>query len=243
LATARELLEQADMLMRRNRLREVAAAAGPASDFPLLTDAVAPEDRDLPAASFPAAQPAAAALAYMPAPAMEVDGQAAAGGDVPILTEIVEDFEPISIIGAPDDPAEAAQWPDFDDGELVPEVLRPVVREAPSAPMVPEAAAMAMPQVVADTLAPPLPRPGDADLDARWDTLAEDVRMQVLQRIDIFTDTGLQKQLTARLQPIVDRASADLVATINQQVGQLLRAYVAEAIEREIEKWRHGDGA
>ncbi len=73
---------------------------------------------------------------------------------------------------------------------------------------------------------------------ARWAALAEEIRMQVLQRIDIFTDTGMQQQLTARLQPIVDRASADLVATINQHVGTLLRAYVAEAIEREIEKWR-----
>ncbi|MBK7745399.1 MAG: hypothetical protein IPI40_18015 [Betaproteobacteria bacterium] len=71
--------------------------------------------------------------------------------------------------------------------------------------------------------------------------LAEEVRMQVLQRIDIFTDTGLQEQLTARVQPIVDRASADLVAAINQHLGQLLRAYVAEAIEREIEKWRSGE--
>lgn len=78
------------------------------------------------------------------------------------------------------------------------------------------------------------------DETERWNALAEEIRMQVLQRIDIFTDTGLQKQLSARLQPIVDRASADLVATINHQVGQLLRAYVAEAIEREIEKWRQG---
>jgi hypothetical protein len=81
--------------------------------------------------------------------------------------------------------------------------------------------------------------PLDATLDAtRWNLMAEDIRMQVLQRIDIFTDTGLQAQLTQRLQPIVDRASADLVAAINQHVGQILRAYVAEAIEREIEKWR-----
>jgi len=74
----------------------------------------------------------------------------------------------------------------------------------------------------------------------RWDRLAEEVRMQVLQRIDIFTDTGLQEQLARRLQPMVDRASADLVATINHHVGALMRAYVAEAIEREIEKWRAG---
>lgn len=84
--------------------------------------------------------------------------------------------------------------------------------------------------------------PGAADDPERWKALAEEIRMQVLQRIDIFTDTGLREQLTARLQPVVDRASADLVATINREVGQLLRAYIAEAIEREIEHWRHGGG-
>ena len=84
--------------------------------------------------------------------------------------------------------------------------------------------------------------PRDADDPERWKALAEEIRMQVLQRIDIFTDTGLREQLTARLQPVVDRASADLVATINREVGQLLRTYVAEAIEREIEHWRHGGG-
>ena len=74
--------------------------------------------------------------------------------------------------------------------------------------------------------------------EARWASMAEEIRMQVLQRIDLFTDTGLRDQLGARLQPIVDRASADLVATINQHVGDLLRTYVAEAIEREIENWK-----
>ena len=66
--------------------------------------------------------------------------------------------------------------------------------------------------------------------------------MQVLQRIDIFTDTGLREQLSTQLQPIVDRASAEMVATVNEQVGKLLRAYIAQAIEREIETWRKGSG-
>ena len=85
--------------------------------------------------------------------------------------------------------------------------------------------------------AAPAPRQAPED-EARWHALAEEIRMQVLQRIDLFTDTGRREQLAARLQPIVDRAGADLVATINQHVGVLLRAYVAEAIEREIERWR-----
>ena len=82
------------------------------------------------------------------------------------------------------------------------------------------------------------PQAADVPNAANWDAMAEEIRMQVLQRIDLFTDTGLRTQLGERLQPIVDRASADLVATINQHVGELLRAYVAEAIEREIDSWR-----
>ncbi|MEO6565538.1 MAG: hypothetical protein ABIO63_05840 [Casimicrobiaceae bacterium] len=77
-----------------------------------------------------------------------------------------------------------------------------------------------------------------ADDDERWVAAAEEIRMQVLQRIDLFTDTGLRDQLAERLQPIADRASADFVAAINLHVGDLLRSYVAEAIEREIELWR-----
>lgn len=85
-----------------------------------------------------------------------------------------------------------------------------------------------------------VPAPAAPPRDESWEALAEEIRMQVLQRIDLFTDTGLRDRLGERLKPIVDRASADLVATINQHVGELLRAYVAEAIEREIERWRAG---
>jgi hypothetical protein len=84
----------------------------------------------------------------------------------------------------------------------------------------------------------PVAEPPVMPSEADWDALAEEIRMQVLQRIDMFTDTGLRERLGERLKPIVDRASADLVATINQHVGELLRAYVAEAIEREIDRWR-----
>jgi hypothetical protein len=71
--------------------------------------------------------------------------------------------------------------------------------------------------------------------------IAEEIGMQVLQRIDIFTDTTLRAQLAERLRPVVERAAADLVAEINQHVGELVRAQISEAIEREIESWRSGD--
>jgi hypothetical protein len=74
--------------------------------------------------------------------------------------------------------------------------------------------------------------------DERWRALAEQISMQVLQRLDLFTDTGLKAQLAAHLQPIVARAGVELVEAINHHVGQLVRSYVAEAIEREIAQWR-----
>ena len=46
----------------------------------------------------------------------------------------------------------------------------------------------------------------------------------------------------AELTPIVERASTQMIETINRELGELVRAYVAEAIEREIETWRNRDG-
>lgn len=74
--------------------------------------------------------------------------------------------------------------------------------------------------------------------EERWRALAEQVSMQVLQRLDLFTDTGLKDQLARRLEPIVERASAELVGEITEHVGRLVRTYVSEAIEREIADWK-----
>jgi hypothetical protein len=79
------------------------------------------------------------------------------------------------------------------------------------------------------------PEAADPEL---WRALAEQISMQVLQRVDLFTDTGLKEQLAQRLKPIVERASAELVVAITQNVGRLLRTYVSEAIEREIAQWK-----
>ena len=79
--------------------------------------------------------------------------------------------------------------------------------------------------------------PGTAD-EELWRALAEQISMQVLQRLDLFTDTGLKVQLAQRLEPIVERASAELVGEITEHVGRLVRTYVSEAIEREIAQWK-----
>ena len=108
----------------------------------------------------------------------------------------------------------------------------------PAAEIAPKTTESTPPEPAIGADAPPALPPPIADDWARWEALAEEIRMQVLQRIDIFTDTRLRKQLSAQLQPIVDRAAVQMVGTINEEVGRLLRAYIAEAIEREIDKWR-----
>jgi len=297
MSSARELLDQADALMQRNRrpLR--------GDEIPELTDVV-PDD---------ALPRAARTEAMLPRPAARAP---ASVDDIPELTEAVEEIEAPSIQEYPDDPDELSRWLQEDEPKIpshvretprvevsqgepraavaglsqmpdpLPEaMLRADARvspdaEIPAGPVTPPATVTASwpppadaavteapeeiffddvpdPAVAEDVREPerairrdddslPAPDaatpPSDTDDPERWNALAEEIRMQVLQRIDIFTDTGLREQLTARLQPVVDRASADLVATINREVGQMLRTYVAEAIEREIEHWRHGGG-
>lgn len=274
--TARELLEQAEALMRRNRagaidteipeLTEVVPAVigpppAPANldDVPELTDIVEeieiasiaelPDeggassewlhiDRDgltlagLPSDSVIAMPPPAAAREQEVATAaavaveepFEQEGPAAESPAPPVEEAFEREAPPAESVEAPE-----ASLPERDavpgDGGFAESALLPV--EAPTAE--PDAAPVEAESAVA------------GDDWARWQALAEEIRMQVLQRIDIFTDTALREQLGAQLQPIVDRASAEMIETINREVGTLLRAYIAEAIEREIEKWRKGN--
>jgi hypothetical protein len=226
MATARELLEQADTLMRRNRENE----SDP--EIPELTEVVSTGDgiaEDDSIADFAGAGEAPVDVPKAPVQDAIVD---AAGPDtIPVLTEAVADLDPFSPLRLDATAVTASRWPQDvpEDGAIA------FPGEASVVPLPPlPGAGMSAPQLFAND---------DRERDAaRWERVAEDVRMQVLQRIDIFTDTGLQEQLKERLQPIVDRASADLVATINREVGKLLRTYVAEAIEREIDKWRQDGG-
>jgi hypothetical protein len=298
--TARELLEQADALMRRNRARELDA------DIPELTDEVVVAASGAPVREHSMGSRSTPRQRQGP------------GDDVPELNDAVEE---LSIHPPPDDEGEVSRWLEVDRGEasitgpapdsivavppstlrspsLAPEVVlhsgaqngdapvpapptaaavlaartagtlssrpaetppasdpvfeamlgtpsaqaaEPALDEqlpevhAASSPVASAPVANESPVLAAETALPAAPD------ERQWEGLAEEIRMQVLQRIDIFTDTGLQGELAARLQPIVDRASADLVTTINREVGQILRAYVAEAIEREIETWRESN--
>jgi hypothetical protein len=275
--TARELLEQADALMRRNR-----GGSGGESSIPVLTESV-PEPRAEPSRRGPSTQDRSAAMLRMPAaPSPDVhpeiawtsanaaevgevsDDLAAAPADLdpPVLTDAVEELA-IDLAPLPPERAEedASPWlgPDTIDPALhsitgpapdtvgvVPAVTLRAAEPASAQAEEPDptvtrtfrAAGSATVPPPAGSAPPEATTVAPASDDARWNALAEQISMQVLQRLDLFVDTGLKAQLAAHLQPIVARASAELVETIDDHVGKLVRAYVAEAIEREIAQWR-----
>jgi len=265
--TARELLEQADALMRRNR----AADTG----IPVLTDVVAPRAVAAPREAPPAAPAPRSAKPQRDEPATQGPAtRQALSVEPPVLTDVVEELA----VDIPPAPSEYAQgepslWlgpdtidpalhsitgPSPDTTAVVPPVTlrvpeRPVeafgsvdepdptvtrtLRAAGSAPTPPPAQSLPAQQAPPPEAAP-YSEASAAEEEERWRALAEQISMQVLQRIDLFTDTGLKAQLAAHLEPIVADAGRELVDAINDHVGQLVRSYVAEAIEREIAQWR-----
>jgi hypothetical protein len=270
MATARELLEQADELMRRNRRAE--------SDIPVLTDSIVgvASVRRAPVAQaeIPVltekVEPAVVKVTPLPSP--PVSARSVFEGD-PSDWLVMDTIDPSlhSITGGSPDtlavvPPVTLKAPETMGGDA--EISsRVTFKAAGSAATPPPAGSFSSahsplePTLMPSTASPPMmvastpapapaavpvhaaaneaePEPPAAASEERWQALAEQVSMQVLQRLDLFTDTGLKDQLTHHLQPIVDRASAELVASINEQVGKLVRSYVAEAIEREIAQWR-----
>jgi len=287
--TARELLEQADALMRRNRKRGKGRLG-----VPTLTDALG-VDRDaslaptviLPDAPARSVDPIVLDAprdvdAMAPDPVLDTDPISLDTlADVPVLTDAVVAWPPLAasrenaeIAGEAIDagiagtatvetdagdafPASAGEAEAVAASARPPAVLEQEASEpaheeappaAPAAPMsdddfildIPPAQQEAPAALDDDSPIPPVAGPATLMPGGRdWDALAEEIRMQVLQRLDLFTDTALREQLGARLSPIVERASAALVETINRELGELVRGYVAEAIEREIESWRN----
>lgn len=291
--TARELLEQADALMRRNRnaggddvpvLTEVVPAAPAFSDdeeVPVLT-AVVDKVTVPPAPQWHEEEPSG----------IDIDADLAAlGPDFPLVAELPSkgpDFMPPT--GRPDPhlpmleiPPEAHQYrldPVAAPTPSSPQVARPNASSGISGemlektlplsellaaptpqgidtrffdippgtpipvPATAQASGVSAPAVVAATApvaaAVPAPEPPKpvVDLDAVVRELTEQITLQVLQKLDIYTERGMQEHLAQHLKPVVERAVGELVATINTNVGRVVRAFVAESIEREIDHFR-----
>ena len=273
--SARELLEQADALMRKNRSRGD-------NDIPLLTDAVEEvvfdfgplPEQPIPRRAIMEGDPsdwlvmdtidpaihsitgrAPDTLAVVPPMTFKAAGSAATppplGSQAPEQTlASIEESPPSPLAATVPAMAETAPIEELSPSPLA--ATMPVSAETgpiEEPPPSPPAATMHATTETGPTEEPPpsLPaatmhvttesEPAAADQE-RWRALAEQISMQVLQRVDLFTDAGLKEQLAQRLKPIAERASAELVVAITQNVGRLLRTYVSEAIEREIAQWK-----
>ncbi len=253
MASARELLDQADALMRRNRGRDeldipvltdvvagVPANDEPDSDVPVLTEVVAADlvaavgsPQDVPVSSPIQADVSEAAQA----PALpQADGAAIMRSveAIPVGLPMEGDISDWLVMDTIDPSTHSITGPGPDTLAVVPPVTLKAEPEPEPELESPPATAPA-PVVVDDSVQRAAKAAAEEE---RWRALAEQVSMQVLQRVDLFTDTGLKSQLAQHLQPIVERASAELVNAITEHVGGVLRSYVAEAIEREIAQWR-----
>ena len=252
--TARELLEHADALMRRSRdgagipvLLDVVEAAAPSTrneqpDIPVLTEEVddlgAFVDRgQLPPKPLPVEPP----QERDPFDWLTIDtvdpATHSVTGEAPDTLEVVAppgvNVADAVAEGAEGRPASALadEQPEAMPLPVLPEDV--AQREAPAQAPGEAAGEPSGAEALPVSQAAALP-----DDEERWRTLADQISMQVLQRVDLFTDAGLKDQLAQHLRPIVARAGTELVDAINEHVGKLLRAYVAEAIEREIVQWR-----
>ena len=123
--TARELLEQAEALMQRER------AALMSDDIPTLTDSVPLSDDGLVGNA-----------------ALDMRGAPASLEDIPMLTEAVEDFDTPSIPLAQSLDDELAMWHEADDASI----LVPAPAAAPEPPAV--AAAPKSPETLTAIEAP-----------------------------------------------------------------------------------------
>jgi len=285
--TARELLDQVDALMRRNRNRDRDKRSGPATltdalgarrdsvlaptvilpdagrsratpigpetiadadpisldtlaDVPILTDVV-----DVWPGSAPSATPIAGATRepWSDGAAIELMLAAAPSAEAIVDAGTTQEAEatPVRAAALHDAPAASATPAPVIEDEFIleiPPAAAPVPEARPAEQNVVEWPPHEVPEPLAESRPEVRTQEAPVASGADWNAMAEEIRMQVLQRLDLYADTGLRDQLGARLQPIVDRASAELVTTINRELGELVRGYVADAIEREIEAWR-----
>ena len=245
MASARDLLQKADTLMRTNRS---VGAADTDEEVPLLTDVAVPGSsgvsyrqhrHDAPVLSGPitmmpgALPPSRARRDAPPAfansttfktdtifplsqmPGMTVQGPVPDGGRA----------EPVFSLSAMEVP-DVRVW---DEGFSPQVAAGPVADETPAAAPAPAAipAAAAAPAPARVEAAPVEAAPSAAEI-------AETVYYQVLQNLDLYTEQALRDHLTMHLAPIVERASHELLATLQANLGALMRQYVAQAIEKQL---------
>jgi hypothetical protein len=220
--SARDLLQQADALMRSNRN---VGASDSDEGVPLLTDV---------------ALPGSAEMSHRPQ-----------HDEIPVLTDVVTTLpEPAS--GAPRESESHAQisatnpLPDstiFPISQMPQTTIQdPATTEQETEPVFSVTALLAQfseagnrdAESTAPVPAPSGPPPASAETAPSAAEIAETVYHQILQDLDLYTERALQEHLTTQLSPILERASRELLATLHANLGAVLRQHVAEAIKKRL---------
>ena len=148
--------------------------------------------------------------------------------DIPVLTDVVDTTMPS--MPSMDEPVTVAP--------LAPLELLPLPSDrAPADALIPKLAPV-------PTAAPATPAAAQTEAprslsgDPQVQELTEHVYVQVLQRLDLYTEKALQEHLARYLQPVIERASRELVTAVNVNIGKVLRTFIAESVEREVAQLR-----
>lgn len=226
--TAKELLAQADRLMRRRE-------PGAPEELPVLTDLVV-EEIEMPSLefSFDAPPPVAPLpkVASAPAPIPAKVSPPTAEIDYVTLDEMIA---PVAVPAAaaaatPLEPALTAVMP----APVASPAPAPALALAPVATLADSATPPAAPQAAV----PNVREQFNAQIVAKLEEVRHAVFNQAMQQLELHADGGLKhhlrESLTERLVPVVD----DIVQSVIEETTQQVREVVARAVDAEIARLR-----
>ena len=223
--TAKELLAQADRLMRRRE-------PGAPEELPVLTDLVV-EEIEMPSLefSFDAPPPVAPLpkVARAPAPTPAKVSPPAPKIDYVTLDEMIA---PVAAPAAtaPLEPALTAVMP----AAVPAPAPEPAVALAPAAALAGPTTPPAAPQAAV----PNVREQFNAQIVAKLEEVRHAVFNQAMQQLELHADGGLKhhlrESLTERLVPVVD----DIVQSVIEETTQQVREVVARAVDAEIARLR-----
>ncbi|HPG63217.1 MAG TPA: hypothetical protein PK586_14490 [Casimicrobium sp.] len=223
--TAKELLAQADRLMRRRE-------PGAPEELPVLTDLVV-EEIEMPSLefSFDAPPPVAPLpkVASAPAPSPAKVSPPAPEIDYVTLDEMIA---PVALPApaAPLEPALTAVMP----APVPSPAPAPALALAPVATLADSATPPAAPQAAV----PNVREQFNAQIVAKLEEVRHAVFNQAMQQLELHADGGLKhhlrESLTERLVPVVD----DIVQSVIEETTQQVREVVARAVDAEIARLR-----
>jgi len=223
--SARDLLQKADTLMRSNRN---VGAEGSDALVPLLTDIAVPGGSGV---SHRQRRDAIPVLTNPVTGMQEPPSTRIEGNDPSTLHSATASLPNTTVLSVAGMPSSMIAG-EISDQFAVEVALSPTETQAPlfEAPDW-DAPADAL---VSPTEAATASAPAAADSARAAAELAETVYYLVLQNLDLYTERALQEHLTTHMSPILEKASRELLATLNANLGAMIRQFVAEAIEKQV---------